>query len=365
MKNKKVLIMCDSFKGSMTSILVNKIISDELTNKGYVTLSYPISDGGEGFLDAMMVVDKYAKKYYLDTYDAIKRVHKTLYLYNSISKTAYFSLGDTVGLSLLKDDERSCFHANTYGLGKLIKEVILSKKVKRIILGIGGSASTDAGTGLLEAMGVLFYDNKGNILHNLDNDSLKDISCVVTCDFDNLIKDIEFITLSDVINPLTGINGAAYVYGPQKGATDSDVLVMDNNLVSFSNITKSIKGYDYSIASGAGAAGGVGFGLLSYCSSKLISGIDYLLESIHFDKLLSKYDMVITGEGKIDNQSFNGKVISGLLKYNPKCIKFVVAVNKVENSKYDIYSIVPTVATSSESLKNPKKYLKELIKLKF
>lgn len=359
---KKVLIMCDSFKGTLTSLEVNNTIKEELDKLNYKTKTIPISDGGEGFLDAMEASIKNTKRMYLDTVDTLGRNITAPYLYCKQSKTAYFSLGDTVGLSMITDDERDCFNASTYGLGLLIKKVINKHIVKNVILGIGGSASTDAGTGLLEAMGVKFYDQDGSLITKMSNNKLSLVKCVITCEFDELIKDISFKTLSDVVNPLYGKNGAAYVYGPQKGASSDDVVIMNENLISFANLSKDILGIDASINPGSGAAGGVGYAMMQYFNSELVSGIDYLLESINFSNLVKKYDLVISGEGKIDDQSFNGKVISGILKYNLKEFNLVVGINKSNITIYPIYSIVPELATSKESLANPKYYLQELIK---
>lgn len=359
---KSVLVISDSFKGSLTSKEVGQIISETLTNKGLKSDYICISDGGEGFLDAILTDKSNLLVETEDAFDCFFRPNKAKYLYSESDKTAYFELAEVVGLCKIDPKEKDPFKASTYGLGVIIKKAILKHDIKKIILGIGGSASTDAGAGMLEALGVKFFDENKNLIKYLNNELLAKIKFINVIEFNKLFKDIEFLTLTDVSNPLLGPNGASFVYGPQKGAeTTQMVEELEANVAKFASIVTSCLGHDYSTSPGAGAAGGVGFATHAFLSARLVSGIDTILKDIHFEKIIKKYDQIITGEGRIDSQSFQGKVISGILSYEPKNILFVVGCSLIEDSNYKILPVVPTVATVEESMANPKEMLKKLI----
>lgn len=361
-KDKSVLVICDSFKGSLSSKEVGEVISSALNDKGLKSDFITISDGGEGFLDAVISDKQNLTEFYEYGFDCFFRPNKCRYLYSESEKTAYFELAEVVGLCKIKPEEKSPFAASTYGLGVVIRKAIEKHEIKKIILGIGGSASTDAGAGMLEALGAKFYDANKNLITKLNNEKLGLVEFINLKDINILFKDIEFLTLTDVTNPLLGENGAAYVYGPQKGALTKEIIEgLEANVAKFSKIATSCLGHDYSATPGAGAAGGVGFGTQAFLSAKLVSGIETILKDIHFEKIVKKYDQIITGEGRIDEQSFQGKVASGILSYEPKNLLFVVALSEVANPKYKILSIVPTVATAEESMAHPKEMLKKLI----
>ena len=362
---RKALIMCDSFKGTMSSKEVNSTISDCLCNKGFYTETLSISDGGEGFLDTIEEIYPNLKRININTVDAIKRPKSASFLLddsNPNNKIGYFCLADSVGITYLKKEELSPFKASTYGLGKMFKEAIDKYHVNKIILGIGGSASTDAGTGILQAMGVKFFDENNSLITESGNIILSHIKSIDFTEFDNLIEGVEFKTLTDVTNPLCGPNGAAFVYGPQKGAyNESDVILLDDNLRAFANVLEQKLNISYVNSPGSGAAGGVGYIMKSCFNSQVEVGIDFVLKQLGFEKKSQEYDLIITGEGCFDEQSLNGKVISGIMKFNPKNLKIVCGFNKANNINIPIYSVVPLYASEEESLNNPIKSLRKLI----
>ena len=233
------------------------------------------------------------------------------------------------------------------------------------MVGIGGSASNDGGAGMLEAMGVKFCDKDGNLIFGMCNKKLSSIYTLGTESFKKLINGIEFEVLTDVSNPLLGDLGATYVFSPQKGATKNDLIALEENMSIYSQIVKKYFDDDFSEIEGAGAAGGVGFAFIAFMNAKLSLGIDVLLKGYHFDELVEKYDLVITGEGKLDEQSLNGKVISGIMSYSPKELEFVVGSCSLNDLPYKVHAIVPNSATLEEALSKPRESLSKLIKNDF
>lgn len=361
----KTLVICDSFKGSLSSKEVVTTICDALPKNKYLPTPIIISDGGEGFLDAIENSIAHLERVKVISVDCFNRKKEATYLVDYTNKTLYFELAEVVGIKDLKDQELEVFQASTYGLGLLIKDGITRFKPQKIILGIGGSASNDGGSGLLEAMGVVFYNQDHQVLENMCNQKLKDVAYFNLSTFSKLIEQIEFVVLTDVINPLLGPNGATAIYAPQKGAKPNDLPLLEANLQHFSQVCFDYFKQDDSKTFGSGAAGGVGYGMMTFTKAQLKSGIDEILKLNNFAKLVKEYDLVISGEGKLDHQSFDGKVISGIINYHPKRLELVVAVNALTECEYVVHSIVPDITTGEESLAKPQKYLKKLIKCKY
>lgn len=363
---KKVLVISDSFKGTLTSSEVGNIICTELNNKKRYDAKYlPISDGGEGFLDSIKHVFKDAKEYKANTVNTLGNDTSARYLYSKKRKTLYIELAECVGICKINRSDRNVFKASTFGLGVVMKKAIELHKPKHVVLGIGGSASNDGGVGMLLALDVDFYDANGNKVLPTCNEQLKEIKTIDTNSFLNLIKGISFTTLSDVTNPLLGKKGATYVFSKQKGAIDEDYEVLEDNMRHYANIVSNHFNIDYSSSVSSGAAGGVGFAMRTFFNSKIESGIEVLLSEYHFEKEVKKYDIIITGEGCLDEQSLEGKVISGVLKYKPEVVHFVVGSSIMNDSSYTIHSVVPEVATKEESVNNPVECLKRLINKKY
>lgn len=362
---KRILVICDSFKGTLSSKEVGEIVVNNVNKNKYIAEYLPISDGGEGFLDTLLKWNKNLKEHYVLSCDAFRRANSSKYLFDKVNNILYFELAECVGIKDLNKDELNPFIASTYGLGVAIKEGILKHHPSKIVIGIGGSASNDGGTGMLEAMGVKFCDKDGNLIFGMCNKKLSSIYTLGTESFKKLINGIEFEVLTDVSNPLLGELGATYVFSPQKGATKNDLIALEENMSIYSQIVKKYFDDDFSEIEGAGAAGGVGFAFIAFMNAKLSLGIDVLLKGYHFDELVEKYDLVITGEGKLDEQSLNGKVISGIMSYNPKNLEFVVGSCSLNDLPYKVHAIVPNSATLEEALSKPRESLSKLIKNDF
>ncbi|MCK9470988.1 MAG: glycerate kinase [Bacilli bacterium] len=363
----KVLGLIDSFKGSLSSIQIGKILEKELKAKNIELDYFPVSDGGEGFLDALINI-KSLEKIYAYSVDPLNRKIRPYFLYDKSTDTAYIELAKTAGLNLLKKNEYNPFKTTTFGCGLLIKNAI-AKNIKNIVIGIGGSCTNDGGSGILAALGVKFYDQDDKQIDYLCNDSLKYIRRIDANEFFENVKGVNIKIVSDVQNELLGENGASFVYAPQKGAKFDDLPLLDANMANYSNLVEKLIGARFSNLPASGAAGGVGFAFLSMFSAALIKGIDYILNLIEFDKIKNNYDFILTGEGKIDKQSLAGKVVFEIVKrsYPVKTI-VVCAINELEMSilknlgVYNVYSIVDSIATEEKSLSNPRMYFRKLVK---
>ena len=354
----KILTISDSFKGTLSSSKVGQIVSEYYREKGHMTDYLPISDGGEGFLNVIQHITNQPVLSATVNNPLLKKT-TAQYIFDAHNQTIYLELAETSGLTKVEETKRNAVCASTYGLGELIKYVILTHHPKKIVLGIGGSATSDVGAGMLEALGVEFFDKNHFVIHQLNNTKLMQIRKIKKYYFQKLIKGIEFITLTDVINPLNGNLGCIQVFAKQKGAEEEELYPMERNVLHFYHKTleNNKKAIDFP---GAGAAGEVGYTMKYYFNSKIVSGIDTILEFVNFQEKVKEYDVIISGEGHIDSQSLNGKVISGIKKYQPKRLILITGSSTIHTND-EIYTIVPTVATLEESMKKPEESLKKLL----
>lgn len=361
-KKEKVMVMVDSFKGTLSSIEAGTIIKEELIKKNYQVDMIPISDGGEGFLEVIKTIKKLD---YLSAlvHDAIGRTHQARYLYDEKNQTAYVELGETCGINNLQKNELAPYDASSYGLGEQIKLVIERHHPLKLVVGIGGSASSDAGSGMLEALGANFYDKNNEPLHSMNNRKLGLVEKIHIGSVRLLFQNIEVEVLTDVTNQLLGENGAVYVFGPQKGAKTEDLEVMETNMSHFVKIVESqVFGDRPSNTIGEGAAGGVGYAFNQIIRAKIVSGSDTILKLIDFKQICNKYDIIVTGEGKFDEQTMDGKIIKGIMQYQPKRMIIIVGSSDITTDKGELFTIVPTICSVEESLANPKESLQKLIK---
>ena len=242
------------------------------------------------------------------------------------------------GLELLKENEKNPLITSTYGTGQLIRDA-LNRGCSKIIIGLGGSATNDGGVGMLKALGVKFLNAKNeeigdgggalNQLHRIDFSGL-----------DNRLSKCEIIAACDVSNPLTGTNGASFVFGMQKGGSPSELKKLDKNLLHYASIIQSDVGAEVDTIAGAGAAGGMGAALVAFFKAKLMSGIDLITEILHLEKHIRNADLVITGEGKIDAQTLYGKTVIGVARIAKKYHVPVIAIaGKVEDGIEEIYAL--------------------------
>ena len=342
----KVVAAIDSFKGSMTSLEVAAAFEKGVKKvyKDAEFIKIPLADGGEGTVKAL-IDNLDGKMVNIKVKDPLMRDIDSFYGISGDGKTAVIEMAAASGLPLLSPDERNPLKATTFGTGELIKDA-LEKGCREFIIGIGGSATNDAGTGMLSALGYIFLDENGNELEpngeNLINiKSFKD---------DKVMKEVseaKFLIACDVDNPFYGTNGAAHVYGKQKGATGDIIKILDDGMRNFSNVIEKIKKTDISNISGAGASGGLGGAFTAFFNSELKPGIDIITEKIELENKINGSDYVITGEGRIDFQSAMGKTPSGVAKLAKKYGIPVIAIGgSVDDEIGNIYDCGITAAFS-------------------
>lgn len=323
----KLLIIPDKFKGSMTSEEVyhafKKGVERALDGASFHFVK--ASDGGDGFLDAISTY-RDCKKIAVKTQDPLGRKISTYYLYDEKNESAYIELANSSGMELLQPSERNASLTSTYGCGQQIENAI-KKGAKSIYVGLGGSATNDGGIGIANALGFEFLDTNGDPLKPVGK-NLGQIQAIKKPANYEDTKRVKFFAINDVQNPLYGVHGAAYVYAAQKGADSALIEELDQGLVNLSNVFERNFGKDLSKIPGSGAAGGTGFGLKAFFDATFLSGVQFILELSDVQKLLDaeKFHYIVTGEGKIDEQTLHGKLIQGVMELAKKYTIPVLAV---------------------------------------
>ena len=332
-----ILIAVDSFKGSLSSKdisnVIEKAIFDTLPNSKINKL--PIADGGEGTIESL-IEGLNGKIVHKKVHGPLMKVVDGYYGFLPESKTAIIEMAICSGLPLVPNHLRNPLKTTTYGVGELILDA-LDKGCNEFIVGIGGSATNDAGIGMCSALGFKFLDEFDNELLPIGENLIR-IKNIDISKTDPRLENAKFLIACDVDNPLYGKLGAAYTYGPQKGANQNQVEVLDKGLEHLSNIVKNTFNIDKANLPGAGAAGGLGYGFNIFLNGELKPGIDIVLEKINFNENLKDIDLVITGEGRIDFQSLMGKAISGVAKAaKAKNIPVIAIGGCVTNDAYKLY----------------------------
>lgn len=291
----KIILAIDSFKNCLTSEEVETIFAQALKNRKDVdVVSLPMSDGGEGMLEAFVAALQ-GRLVEARVHDPLMRPITAQYGITP-DGTAIIETAKACGLTLMSTDERNPMVATTYGVGELIAHAV-RQGCRNFIVGLGGSGTSDAGIGMLKA-----------IINNFAK------GCIIDDVLNNSMAECRFLVASDVRNPLYGEEGAAFIFAPQKGATPAMVEELDRRAQKFANISALHMGKDESRKSGAGAAGGLGYAFMQYFNATLKSGADILLDLIHFDNLIQNADIIITGEGHADRQTLMGKLPERILQ---------------------------------------------------
>jgi len=321
---EKIVIIPDSFKGTMSSMRVCEIIIEQV--KAHFPLcdavSIPVADGGEGTVDCFLT-SVGGEKVSAQANDPFFNKINSFYAILPDKKTAVIEVASIIGLPLV-ENKKNPLTASTFGVGELVKQAI-SKGCSKIILGLGGSSTNDAGAGMAAALGAKFY-NANDKEFIPTGGTLKNICRIDISQLKELTAGVNITAMCDVENPLYGINGAAYIFGPQKGADAKTVEELDQNLRAMADIILKELGIDISALNGGGAAGGLGAGIATYFNGELYSGIETVLDNVNFDELIKDADLIISGEGRIDSQSMQGKVISGVSRRAAKQNKPLIAI---------------------------------------
>ncbi len=304
----KVVIASDSYKGTDSSAEVAEALEEGIhrVDKAVEVVKLTVADGGEGMVEAL-VPDR-NQWVTLEVQDPLGRPHQGSYAIRE--GRGIIEMAAASGLPLLREEERDPSKTSTFGTGQLIKDA-LERGCTEILIGIGGSATNDGGVGMARALGVRFLNKAGQEVEQ-GGGALGQLASIDTTGLHPLVGKADIKVACDVDNPLCGDQGASAIYGPQKGADPAMVERLDKNLVHLASLVRELQGEDKAPIPGAGAAGGLGFGLMAFLGAKLQRGIDLILDAVGFDKALEGADLIITGEGRIDGQSIRGKVPVGI-----------------------------------------------------
>ena len=315
--SRKVVVACDSFKGSLTAIEASSAVACGVlaSAEGVQTVCVPVADGGEGTVE--MIAGALGGRYVtVRVADPFGRPVNARYAmvkpHGETVESTVIELAQASGLPLLSRSERNPCAASTRGTGELIADAY-SRGCRNFIIGLGGSATNDGGTGLLRALGVRFLDNEGNELPE-GGAPLARLSSIDTTSAREDIMRCRFTVLCDVDNPLTGPCGASAIFGPQKGASESDVALLDRALARYGECLRGIAGKDIASMPGAGAGGGTAAAFMAFFNAEMVPGITTALRLTGFDSIVSDASLIITGEGHIDAQTLSGKAPYGVLE---------------------------------------------------
>lgn len=333
MKPKHILLAFDSFKGSLSSAEIAECIEETIMGIDPMIMvdRCLMSDGGEGLLETMKAV--------LPLYLVTKTVTGPLGLpeqarlgWEKNQRIAVIESAQANGLPLVPVKNRNPLKTTAYGVGELIRAA-LDLGAETVIVGLGGSATNEAGLSILQALGAVIRDQNGDPLPTMTGELLEHVHTIDLHKLDERLENTKILAACDVNNPLTGPNGATYVYGPQKGANSKRLPILEAGMENVRTVIKEKTGIDLNKVSGAGAAGGIAGGLHALLKAELKPGIDVILQAQRFEKLLKNVDLVLTGEGKSDQQTLMGKVPMGVLRVAKKIGVPVILVSGIVEEK--------------------------------
>ena len=354
----KIILAIDSFKGSLTSAEAGQAAREAILqlHPEWETDTIPIADGGEGMLSVML--------------NATQGIRQTVWAHNPCMEltpaeygisadgtTAFIEMANISGLPLITEEQRNPMKTTTFGTGELIRNA-LEKGCTRFIIGIGGSATNDAGTGMLQALGFRFLDTDGKALGQ-GGEILEKIASIDTSEVCPLLKNAHFIVACDVQNPFYGPEGAAYIYARQKGADDAMIAELDKGMRLFADVIHRETGKDIAHVPGSGAAGGMGGGMMAFLNAELKSGADLLLDISRFKERIAGANLIVTGEGRIDRQSLMGKIPGKILQIGKEYdIPVIALAGCVEDEVMlreagfaGVYATKPASMTLKEAMK--------------
>lgn len=348
----KIVVAMDSFKGSLTSLQAGNAVKRGILRAcpDAVIDVLPLADGGEGTIDAIAPYVCGVMKT-LTVTGPLGEPVKADYIFETETKTAYIEMAKASGLTLIEKDKRDPFKTTSYGTGELMRDAI-DNGAEKLVICLGGSATNDGGAGMLQALGAVFSDKNGREISR-GAEGLKDLSSI---DLSNLIgKDADITVASDVTNPLCGPDGASFVYGPQKGATEDACRKMDGWLRRFAEIS----GFD-PFEKGTGAAGGMSFALKNFLGARIVSGADMVMEITGAEAKIRDCNIVITGEGRMDSQTVNGKGPFKIMKAGVKYGKPVFGITGMLGDGYE--ECLNAGFTHIEPLINPTMVTEEAVR---
>ncbi len=356
----KVLVAPDKFKGSLTSAEAASLIGKAFKNNGFEVITSPLADGGEGTVDAIVSAVGGRKKI-VPAKGPLGRSLESFIGLIKDGKEAVIEMAAASGLNLLGPAEYNLLKTSTYGTGELIKAA-LDEGVDEILIGVGGSATNDAGMGAAKALGAEFLDEAGNALEPV-GENLGRVKKYDLSGMDPRIEKTKILVAVDVENPFYGEQGAAHVYGPQKGADQKQVEFLDSGLVDIAEVIENQSGQNLQKLPGSGAAGGLAGGLVAFLGARITPGTKYISDLLQIGTKVLQVDLVVTGEGKVDEQTLYGKAPTGVFNEAKKHSKKVImiagqigeGVEKLEEEGIEIYMLAKGNRDAKWSMENPEK----------
>lgn len=315
--SRNIIVASDSFKGSLSSLEVGRSVCEGIHSlyPEDRVLIVPVADGGEGTVDAILT-SREGKRISRVVKGPLGQEVEASYGLIDNGKTAVIEMAEASGITLIDKEALDVMQASTYGTGELIKDAI-EKGVSKLYIGLGGSATNDGGIGLAAALGIRFLDETGRFLEPIPA-NLSKMSSIDTRQKMKIPANLDIILLVDVDNPLCGERGASFVYGPQKGGKSEELVALDQALNRYADLVSELTGRHEKETPGAGAAGGLGFALMTFFKAKAQRGITTILDLIGIEEKIADADLVITGEGHMDSQSVNGKTPIGVAQLAKK-----------------------------------------------
>lgn len=365
---KKFVLIPDSFKGTLSSTEICSIMSKGI--KAHFSsaeiVSIPVADGGEGSVDCFLTALG-GEKIFVNAKNPYFEDMVGFYGLINNGTTAVIEMASVAGLPLV-ENRKNPMLTTTYGVGELLLDAC-KKGVKKVIMGLGGSCTNDFGCGMASACGVKFLDNNGKEFIPTGA-TLKDIVSIDLSNKSPLLNGVEIITMCDIDNPPFGENGAAYVFAPQKGADSDMVKELDNGVKNACAVVEKVFNKDLTNLSGGGAAGAMGAGMVAFFDSKLLMGIDTVLDTVGFNDIIKDADIIFTGEGKIDSQSLRGKVVIGVArKAKEQSVPVIAVVGGADGDMTKAYengvSAVFSINRLPQDFSISRKYSKENLEFAF
>jgi len=356
----KIVIAPDSYKESLSALDVATAIEqgfrEIFPQAEYIKL--PVADGGEGTVEAMVAATQ-GRIVEVAVTGPLGAQVEGFYGLSGDEQSAFIEMAAASGLELVLPEQRNPLITTSWGTGELIRHA-LDAGVKHIIIGIGGSATNDGGAGMVQALGAKLLDSEGNALGQ-GGGALETLARIDISELDRRLHDCRIEVACDVTNPLTGKEGAAAIFGPQKGATPEMITRLDAALAHYAQLIKRDLDLDVLDLAGGGAAGGMGAALFAFCGAELRQGIEIVTDALHLDRYVAEADLVITGEGRIDSQTVHGKVPVGVAKVAKRYNKPVIGiagsltadVGVVHEHGIDaVFSVIYGICTLDDALKN-------------
>jgi len=347
---RKIVVVSDSFKGSLPSKQICEIVSQEV--KAFFpecdVVGIPVADGGEGTVDCFLA-SLPGEKIFVEVSGPYFESMQAFY--GRMGETAIIEMAAAAGLPLV-DDRKNPLLTTTYGVGELMRHA-LEHGAKRLILALGGSATNDGGCGAAAALGTKFFDVEGKVFVPTGG-TLSKISHIDNSETMRLLTGVSVTAMCDIDNPMHGLNGAAYVFAPQKGASPADVVLLDGELAALDQTITRELGVEVALFPGAGAAGAMGAGALAFFGAQLRRGIETVLDTVRFEERMLGADLIVTGEGRIDGQSLRGKVVIGVARRAKAAgVPVVAIVGDVGDDIGGVYEAGVTAIFSTNRLAIP------------